>query len=784
MAPLSPRCEAPKKKNAHKFMTAPGNPVEQASPWGPGDVVVRKTFIDLPEPEAECLSGNSRVRASSCGEQPRNSAPLGPLRPKHTSKDECQASRLRQAMEKGRVEHAPTDFKAADGPRTPGLQPASQAGSCNSKHPRVSLDATECHVHAKREQGGKTQRVLNLESLLQCDAEPVQQRQPYHSQLPSHKQFQVLLGREHGLQHIQGCTTQQNWNYVSSQPHLPKFHAANSCSTLGEASTEAGHEGEPSWFDDVSDVEEALQMAWKFLGQMSTGDFVSVVRLVAKLADAEAWGNMDGFPALQSDARLLGLVSRIRMNSCQLETPRKIMNVMWAVGKIGLKNDDVESIFHSIFLSISRLAPSRLNQFSSQELSNVLWGLAKYCEMRPEICNKNSIHHYSKQLALLVLAESTPRLAAFSPQCLTNSLWAVAKMELTGRAVDTFGSTCLEHIHRLMFKEISPQGLANSIWACAKLVCHLNAQIHKDMAMRFCTDAARRAMASEELLKLFFPQELSMAIWGIATLIGRRKDKDCPDVGRCPEVEKFGLAVANEAMMRIREFSPQGLANIAWALATLDLVRHEVTSNFLVATATVAAPELSSFSPQAIANLLWAVARAHGLRRNEAIVMLGKASAIESQRRGARQFAWQDLAGVVSALTNLGLGDEPEIQSFAIVLIGWARQCCSEIKNQALMNIAQSAARLRVDPAVLKPFALEIAKVFPHRVPGLNNIDMRQWDEVRSYVNLMGPGCEFTPSQSAPKEGHAGRSNKPAGKKGFKQQMMDTSHLGVSVGLQ
>lgn len=764
--------------------------MDQARAWGPGDVVVRKTFIDLPEPGAECLSGSSRVRASSCGEQPRNSAPLGSLQPKQTGKDDgSNASRLRQAMEKGRSERATTDFKATEGPRTPGLQPVPKAGVCNSNQPRVSLDVTKCPVPAKREKGGKTQRVLNLESLLQCDAEPVQQRQPHQGQLPSQKQFQVLLGREHGLQHIQSCATHQHWNYVSSQPQLPNFHAANSFNTLDETSTEASPEGEPSWFDEVADVEEALQMAWKFLGQMSTSDLVSVVRLVAKLADAEAWGNMEGFPALQSDARLLGLMSRIRMNSCQLEAPRKIMNVMWAVGKIGLKSDDVEGIFQSIFQSISRLAPSRLHQFSSQELSNVLWGLAKYCEMRPEICHKNAIHHYSKQLALLVLAESTPRLGAFSPQCLTNSLWAVAKMELTGREVDTFGSACLEQIHRLMFKEISPQGLANSIWACAKLVCHLGAQIRKDMAMRFCTDAARRAMASEELLKLFFPQELSMAIWGIATLIGRKKDSGsghCHESGRCPEVDKFGLAVANEAMLRIREFSPQGLANIAWALATLDLVRHEVTSNFLVATATVSAPELSSFSPQAIANLLWAVARAHSLRRVEAIVVLGKAAAMESQRRGARQFSWQDLAGVVSALTNLGLGDQPEIQSFAVVLIGWARECCSDIKNQALMNIAQSAARLKVDPAVLKPFALEIAKVFPHRVPGLNNIDMRQWDEVRSYVNLMGPGCEFIPTpggQNAPKV-QAGRSNKPGAKKDFRQQRTSTCFHGVSVGLQ
>ena len=71
---------------------------------------------------------------------------------------------------------------------------------------------------------------------------------------------------------------------------------------------EANFEDEPVWFDEVSDVEEALQTAWKFLGQMSISDLVGATRLVAKLAEAKAWGNIAGLAALQVDARLLGLI--------------------------------------------------------------------------------------------------------------------------------------------------------------------------------------------------------------------------------------------------------------------------------------------------------------------------------------------------------------------------------------------------------------------------------------------------------------------------------------------
>ena len=84
---------------------------------------------------------------------------------------------------------------------------------------------------------------------------------------------------------------------------------------------EANCEEEPVWFDEMSDVEEALQTAWKFLGHMSISDQVGATRLVAKLAEAKAWGNIAGLTALQVDARLLGLISRIQMRMRELESP-------------------------------------------------------------------------------------------------------------------------------------------------------------------------------------------------------------------------------------------------------------------------------------------------------------------------------------------------------------------------------------------------------------------------------------------------------------------------------
>ena len=108
------------------------------------------------------------------------------------------------------------------------------------------------------------------------------------------------------------------------------------------------------------------------------------------------------------------------------EIARNMMRVMWALAKVGLKNDEVEAVLGYI----AKAAPSRLHLFSSQELSDIVWGLARYWEMGSEI----AVHLFSKRLALQVLGECTRRLSEFKAQYLTNSLWAVVKMELTGES--------------------------------------------------------------------------------------------------------------------------------------------------------------------------------------------------------------------------------------------------------------------------------------------------------------------------------------------------------------
>ena len=169
----------------------------------------------------------------------------------------------------------------------------------------------------------------------------------------------------------------------------------------------------------------------------------------------------------------------------------------------------------------------------------------------------------------------------------------------------------------------------------------------------------------------------------------------------------------------------------------MDLVRHEGVYDFFVAAATVAAPSTHSFSPQAVANLLWAFSKAKVAREEGAILRFAKAAALDSQRR-ANKFAWQSLSVVLSSLQRLGLSLEPEVRSLAILLVTWAIACSPKMGTQALLNIAQSAVRMRVQPGLLKIFVAQLKMIFLDREDRLNDIDRRQWNEVQEYARDRG----------------------------------------------
>ena len=83
--------------------------------------------------------------------------------------------------------------------------------------------------------------------------------------------------------------------------------------------------------------------------------------------------------------------------------------------------------------------------------------------------------------------------------------------------------------------------------------------------------------------------------------------------------------IANETQRKIQEFSPQGISNTVWALASLQ----HLEQNMMAAAAAVVTHRIQEFSPQEVATTAWAFSTLQ-VHHDGLLVALGK----EASRRG------------------------------------------------------------------------------------------------------------------------------------------------------
>jgi very-short-patch-repair endonuclease len=125
-------------------------------------------------------------------------------------------------------------------------------------------------------------------------------------------------------------------------------------------------------------------------------------------------------------------------------------------------------------------------------------------------------------------------------------------------------------------------------WSFAKLN-HLPSE-----ALVQAADAAVvRSLVSTNSIDNFTPQGIANMLWAFAKL----------DLTPSAKL----LAAATLAVTKsINNFKPQDIANMLWAFAKLDLTP---SAQLLEAASLVATNSINSFSPQNIANMLWAFAK-------------------------------------------------------------------------------------------------------------------------------------------------------------------------------
>lgn len=134
----------------------------------------------------------------------------------------------------------------------------------------------------------------------------------------------------------------------------------------------------------------------------------------------------------------------------------------------------------------------------------------------------------------------------------------------------------------------SSRQLASSLWACAKL------RVRGDVLYETVVTLL------PEKLQYFNGQELSNVLWAFA----RRYSLDQESLCGMEGVEEVLELLAQQCQWQIRNFTPQGVANVAWSFATMQLYHEGLMWDFK--SLLCESIGQMRFKPQELANLIWA----------------------------------------------------------------------------------------------------------------------------------------------------------------------------------
>eukprot|EP00929_Paragymnodinium_shiwhaense_P109208 TRINITY_DN7556_c0_g1_i2.p1 TRINITY_DN7556_c0_g1~~TRINITY_DN7556_c0_g1_i2.p1 ORF type:complete len:523 (-),score=126.04 TRINITY_DN7556_c0_g1_i2:377-1945(-) len=297
--------------------------------------------------------------------------------------------------------------------------------------------------------------------------------------------------------------------------------------------------------------------------------------------------------ALRPKLRLLLLnASRTFLDASSTASPQDFAHAAWALARLGRQAEDgdcntdvadTQEELRTHLRSLSGDALPKLRCFKIRDLVELTWAHAAL-----------SAHHHATFLAE-VFSEVRGQLLGDPPQKLvpqdiSNFGWAVAKMaaDETSRRLPAAEGMLRLLIDRSIgrLEAFRPQELTNFVWAAAAVAVE--------------DEGFSQAAASAALprLQLFKPQELSSLAWSFGS-VGLRSPK------------LFQALVTNALQQRLGAFELQGVANIAWAYATLLEAHTPYGRRFLREVASDLGDDesrIANASAQAISNLAWAYA--------------------------------------------------------------------------------------------------------------------------------------------------------------------------------
>ena len=321
-----------------------------------------------------------------------------------------------------------------------------------------------------------------------------------------------------------------------------------------------------------------------------------------------------------------------------------VANLLWALAKLvenGFQLDQSDLAYGAVTALLPQVVQVASHQagFIPQGVANLLWALAKLVENGLLKLDQGGLANRALTALLPQVVQVASHQAGFKPQEIANLLWALAKLVENGLLKLDHGGLANEAVTALLPQVVQvaqveshqagfkPQEIAILLWALAKLVENGLLQLDQgDLANGALTALLPQVVQVAQVESHqagFKPQGIANLLWALAKLVengllqldqgglaNRALTALLPQVVQVAQVESHQAG-----------FTPQGVANLLWALAKLvengllqldqgGLVNRALTALLLqvVQVAQVESHQ-AGFIPQHIANLLWALAK-------------------------------------------------------------------------------------------------------------------------------------------------------------------------------
>jgi hypothetical protein len=239
-----------------------------------------------------------------------------------------------------------------------------------------------------------------------------------------------------------------------------------------------------------------------------------------------------GVAPQQQPAAVQQLLSELHQLAVRLQQQgeaRQLANIIHSCSK--LSSRDTAKLLLPVFLQASIL-----QQAESRSVSIVLWAAAT---LQLQLTDAELQQLLGRMVAVL---------ADVDPQALSNTLWAVATM---GQQVPPQQLQLMLAAFEKVLLDARPQAVSNMLWACGKMQ-HLPRQMLQALQ--------QHPQQLQQLLAAADPQALANMAWGC----GQLGYKLLPGVLLQQAVKLLQDGAAGS-------FSAQGVCNLCWSAAVLDL---------------------------------------------------------------------------------------------------------------------------------------------------------------------------------------------------------------------